>query len=365
MGRKGTPRLRRTERSEGARAKDESGTRADPEERERPERPDACPECESASLSWSADGHERVCDDCGLVAETVRLDRGPEWRTFSSERGRDRSRVGRPATHRLHDRGLTTDIDRSDRDATGTLLSAERRRQMGRLRTWQERVRARNAAERGLRYALSEVDRMASALGVPGAVREVASVVYRRALDADLVRGRSIEGVATASLYAACRRETIPRSLAEVAAVSRVDRTEIGRTYRFLASELGLGLEPVEPCRFLPRFASDLDLDEGVVRVARSILAETRDRGLHAGRSPSGLAAAALYTAARRCGRERTQREVAAAGRVTANTVRKHHRECEELLNDEFWQSTAGRTGRGRESGAPDPMPTADAGRGG
>ena len=337
MGRNGTQRLRRTERSEGA--KTESEERTDRQVRERPDRPDVCPECESVALPWSADGHERVCDDCGLVVETARLDRGPEWREFSSEQRRDRARAGRPATHRLHDRGLTTDIDWSDRDATGTLLSAERRRRMQRLRTWQERVRARDAAERGLRYALSEVDRMASALGVPGSVREVASVIYRRALDEDLIRGRSIEGVATAALYAACRREDIPRSLAEAAAVSRVDRTEIARAYRVLASELGLGLEPVEAHRFLPRFATTLTLDGDVIRVARAILDETRDRGLHAGRSPSGLAAAALYTAARRCGHERTQNEAAAAGRVTANTVRKRHQECEDALDDGFWRS--------------------------
>lgn len=40
------------------------------------------------------------------------------------------------------------------------------------------------------------------------------------------------EGVATATLYAACRQEGLPRSLAEVAAISRVYRKEIARTYR-------------------------------------------------------------------------------------------------------------------------------------
>ncbi len=353
MGQNGTPRLRRdrqfgestaeneTRAPSGARRRATESTDREERERDREYERGTCPECESASLSWSADGHERVCDDCGLVVETERIDRGPEWRGFSHEQRRERSRVGRPQTHRLHDRGLTTDIDWSDRDAAGRLLSAERRKQVSRLRTWQERIRTRNASERSLRYALSEIDRMASALGVPESVREVSSVVYRRALDADLVRGRSIEGVATAALYTACRREGIPRSLAEVTSVSRVERTEIGRTYRFLASELGLGLEPVEPRQFLPRFASALELDESVVRAARQLLEETGERGLHAGRSPAGLAAAALYTAARRCGDERTQREAADVGQVTANTIRKRHREYEELLGDEFWRNVA------------------------
>jgi len=39
------------------------------------------------------------------------------------------------------------------------------------------------------------VDRMASALGLPKPVRETAAVIYRKAVDKNLIRGRSIEGV--------------------------------------------------------------------------------------------------------------------------------------------------------------------------
>lgn len=63
---------------------------------------------------------------------------------------------------------------------------------MHRLRKCQERIRTRYAGERNLQCALSEVDRMASALGVPRSVREVASVIYRRSLKEDLIRGRFI-----------------------------------------------------------------------------------------------------------------------------------------------------------------------------
>ena len=47
---------------------------------------------------------------------------------------------------------------------------------MHRLRKWQERIRTKDAGERNLQFALSEIDRMASALGVPRSVREVADV---------------------------------------------------------------------------------------------------------------------------------------------------------------------------------------------
>ncbi len=201
---------------------------------ERPEKR-RCPECSSAELVTSPDLGELVCDDCGLVVEAGTIDRGPEWRAFNHQERESKSRVGAPTTNTMHDKGLTTTIDWKNQDAYGRSLSSEKRSQMHRLRKWQERIRTKDAGERNLQFALSEIDRMASALGVPRSVREVASVIYRRALSEDLIRGRSIEGVATSALYAACRKEGIPRSLEEISEVSRVDRKEIGRTYRYIS----------------------------------------------------------------------------------------------------------------------------------
>jgi len=99
---------------------------------------------------------------------------------------------------------------------------------MNRLRKWQERIRTKDAGERNLQFALSETDRMASALGVPALFERLQASSIDVHSMRDLIRGRSIEGVATGTLYAACRMEGIPRSLDEIAAVSRVDRMEIG-----------------------------------------------------------------------------------------------------------------------------------------
>ena len=171
-----------------------------------------CPECSSESVVKSADRGELICEDCGLVIEEDQIDPGPEWRAFNHSERQEKSRVGAPTTQTMHDKGLTTQIDWKNKDAYGRSISSERRSQMNRLRKWQERIRTKDAGERNLQFALSEIDRMASALGVPRSVREVASVIYRRALDEDLIRGRSIEGVATACLYAACRQEEIGRA---------------------------------------------------------------------------------------------------------------------------------------------------------
>ncbi|WP_436928060.1 transcription initiation factor IIB [Halosimplex amylolyticum] len=313
-----------------SRQRERTPERTSESEDERVER--ACPDCGSEELVTSADRGELVCDECGLVVEEGTIDPGPEWRAFTHTEREEKSRVGAPTTRTMHDKGLTTQIDWRDEDAYGRTISSRKRSQMHRLRKWQERIRTKDAGERNLQFALSEVDRMASALGVPRSVREVASIVYRRALDEDLIRGRSIEGVATACLYAACRKQGIPRSLEEIADVSRVDRTEIGRTYRYVSKELGLEMEPVDPKRYVPRFCSELDLAEEVQTKANEIIDQTAEQGLLSGKSPTGFAAAAIYAASLLCNEKKTQREVADVAQVTEVTIRNRYQEQIEVI---------------------------------
>ncbi|OIB57135.1 transcription initiation factor IIB [Natrialba sp. SSL1] len=294
-----------------------------------------CSECESATLIKSDDQGELVCKDCGLIVEETNIDHGPEWRAFNHSERQNKSRVGSPTTKTMHDKGLTTQIDWKNKDAYGRSLSPEKRNQIRRLRKWQERIRTKDAGERNLQFALSEIDRMASALGVPRSVREVASVIYRRTLSEDLIRGRSIEGVATGCLYAACRKEGIPRSLAEVAEVSRVERKEIGRTYRYVSESLGLEMRPVDPQEYVPRFCSELELSEAVQLKTKEIIQVTTEKGLLSGKSPTGYAAAAIYAASLLCSEKKTQREVADVAQVTEVTIRNRYQEQMEAMGIE------------------------------
>uniref|UniRef100_A0A8A2VBU3 Transcription initiation factor IIB n=1 Tax=Haloterrigena alkaliphila TaxID=2816475 RepID=A0A8A2VBU3_9EURY len=232
----------------------------------------------------------------------------------------------------LSDKGVTTAVDWKDKSSYGRSISPKKSSQMHRLRKWQERIRTKDAGEQNLQFALSEIDRMASALGVPSSVREVASVIYRRALKEDLIRGRSIEGVATSALYAACRKEGIPRSLEEISEVSRVERTEIGRTYRYLSQELELEMRPVDPKKYVPRFCSELELSDEVQTKANEIIEKTAEEGLLSGKSPTGYAAAAIYAASLLCNEMRTRREVADVAQVTEATIQNRYQEQIEAM---------------------------------
>jgi transcription initiation factor TFIIB len=288
-----------------------------------------CPECDG-SVAVDTEHGETVCEECGLVVEEDEIDRGPEWRAFDSAEKDEKSRVGAPTTNMMHDKGLSTNIGWQDKDAYGNQLSNRQRQKMQRLRTWNERFRTRDSKERNLKQALGEIDRMASALGLPESVRETASVIYRRALNENLLPGRSIEGVATASLYAAARQAGTPRSLDEITQVSRVQKDEIARTYRYVVRELGLEVAPADPESYVPRFASDLDLSDEAERRARQLLTSAKEQGIHSGKSPVGLAAAAVYAASLLANEKVTQSEVSEVANISEVTIRNRYHELLE-----------------------------------
>lgn len=299
---------------------------------EKPERKSACPECGGVKLVRDYDRAELVCATCGYVIHDKIMDMGPEWRAFDQEQRERRGRAGAPMTFTIHDKGLSTMIDWRDRDSYGKELTPKRRAQIYRLRKWQRRIRVSDAMERNLAFALSELDRIASHLGLPRSVREAAAVIYRRAVEERLIRGRSIESVAAAALYAACRECKVPRTLEEIADVSRVGKKEIGRSYRFVARELLIHLRPTSPIDYVSRFASELELSGEVQSKSIELLKDAMKKGLTSGRGPTGVAAAAIYIASVLCGERRTQRDVADVARVTEVTVRNRYKElCEKL----------------------------------
>ena len=289
---------------------------------------ETCPECDGP-LRPDATHGEVACADCGLVVDDEEIDRGAEWTAYSAAEEDKKSRVGAPRTKMMHDEGLSTNIGWQDKDAYGNALSSRQRQKMGRLRKWNERFRTRDAKDRNLKHALGEINRMASALGVPVAVRETAGVIYRRALEEDMLPGRSVEGVSSAAVYAAARQAGIPRSLDEIEAVSRVERVPIMRTYRYVTRELNLTIPPSDPIDYVPRFASELDVSNDVEREACDLLETAIEEGYPSGKSPVGLAVSALYAGALVVNERITQKRVSEVADISKVTIRNRY---EELL---------------------------------
>jgi len=229
-----------------------------------------CPECHGR-LRRADDDVDAVCDDCGLVVSDATLDTNIKLYTPNGTGDQD-SRVGPSSTNLLHDNGLSTMVGWQNTDAKGNALSGERRQQMRRLRRWDERFRRRSSADRNLMHALGEIDRMASA-------------------------------------------------------VSRVEQIRVERAYRHVSRELGLEIAPTDPRSFIGRIASDVECTDATEREARHLAGAAVENGVHSGKHPVGIAAGALYAAAKRCEESLRQADIARAADVSEMTIRNRYPE--------------------------------------
>ncbi|MHC1610962.1 MAG: transcription initiation factor IIB [Candidatus Methanospirareceae archaeon] len=295
------------------------GGKGDKDEADYGETVKECPECGAKKLVRDYRRAELFCAECGLVVAENIVDPGPEWRAFDFEQASKRARVGAPMTYRIHDKGLST------------VLTSSQRGQ--RLKRWQQRTHIANTTERSFIFALSEIDRMACALKLPMNIKEAASMLYRRAMKQGLIRGRSIESIATAILYITCRQYGVPRTLEEIRDVSRVGQKEISRAYRYLLRELDLKVTPASPIDFVPRFCSLLNLSSDIQSKAIEIIKRASEKELTNGRGPIGVAAAAIYIAAILGGEHRTQTELSEVTGVTEVTIRNRYKELSEQLD--------------------------------
>jgi transcription initiation factor TFIIB len=295
-----------------------------------------CPECKSNNLSRDAVRAEVVCKDCGFVIDEDLLDYGPDWRAYDLEQKNKRVHTGAPMTPLLPDKGLSTIIGWKDRDYNGHSIPTKNRAQMYRLRKWQKRIRVGKRAYRNLSQALTSLNQISSTMMLPRNVRENAAILYRKVLDRDLVRGRSIKAVAAATIYAACRQSGIPRSLDEVAAATSISRKEIGRNFLCISRGLKLRLTPTSPNEYLIRFSNELKLSGKTRLKAVEILQTAEDKKILSGRAPLGISAAALYIAAVLCGERRTQKQISDIASVTEVTIRNRYKELAEKLHIDF-----------------------------
>lgn len=289
-----------------------------------------CPEC-SGEIDYER--QQQYCSECGLVITETCIDPGPEWRAFNSQQENDRSRVGSPMNKTIHDKGLSTVIGNGTKDAYGNPLSQKQQKKFSRLRKWDNRFKVKNTQERNLRQAFGEIDRLSSELNLPDYVEETACTIYRRAHEEDLLPGRSIESMASATVYISMRKVGIPKTLDTLITYCQVSQPEVTGAYRYICRELNIEVKPPKVLEYVTRICSNLNVSSRTQQKAEDILQEGVESNVHSGKDPSGLAASAVYAATllTRCDRV-TQKEASEVADVCELTIRERERE----LLDEY-----------------------------
>ena len=284
-----------------------------------------CPQCGSSEIFVDPVRSEKLCKDCGLVLEENIIDstiRG----TARDKEGNSLSQNGAPNDIAIHDGGLSTSFDVNK----GNLKD---RAKWYRLRRLHNQYRVTGTRERNLSRALTELSLVVSNLSLSRNVRYESIAIYRKALAKDLIRGRSIDKLVVATVYIACRKCDVPRTLDEMSEGTGMNKKTIAKNYRFLTSQLGLKLPLISPNDYVPRFASKLGLSSEVEVKAIEIINQAKDLGLTYGKDPASFTAASLYWASILLGERKTQTEIARTLCVTEVTIRNRYKELSNALD--------------------------------
>ena len=293
-----------------------------------------CPSCGDKKMVTDQNTGELFCGKCGFVVNDKISDTGAEWRSFANDET-NRARVGAGTSLTMHDMGLSTIIGTQNKDSTGKPLTSAMKSSIERLRTWDSRTQAHSSAERNLRQALNEMDKLKDKLALTDAVIEKAAYIYRKAMEKKLVRGRSIQGLVAACLYASCRNTETPRTLDDIAKGINIRRKDVARCYRLIYRELELKMPVVDPVKGVSRIASIAKLTEKSKRKAIVILERAKILGIVAGKDPMGIAAAALYLACISTGEVKSQKDISIASGVTEVTIRNRCAGLRKMIQSE------------------------------
>ncbi len=275
---------------------------------------------------------ETLCPRCGFVTSEQAVDQTPEWKSMDYEERMKQMRVGLPSTFALHDYGLSTDISGDMRDSHGKFLDPYNRLTAQRMKKWQSRIRTSSSGERSLSIALSKISEAADVLRLPSSVVEEASHIFRKSVKASVSKSKSIAGMAAASLYLACRRTNVNRSLKEISKAAGIQSRAAAKYYRLLINQVENNyVPPPSVQKYISKLVNKEKINPRVERLALELAEKANESEISSGKTPAGLAAAYVYIASVIAGEHIPQREIAEYAEVTEVTVRNR---CREILEN-------------------------------
>ncbi len=294
-----------------------------------------CPDCGNGFLITDAARGETICTSCGAVIEQKIIDSGAEWRAFTPQDYKNRTRVGSKSRLDQFDKGLTTIIPKENKDAYGIPISPNMRDNIYRLRKWHERTKRTKPKDRNLNDAMNELDHIGSQLNLSKDIKESSAFIYRKALSKGITKGRSIIGIISASTFIACRLNRIPITFESFTEITSLKKRIIAKFVRAIKYELNIRLPTSSPKDYISYYASELKLSGEVQSLAIKIIELAQKKGMMKGKSPSGFGAGALYKACRILGETRSQKEISVISNVTEVTLRNRYKEISSILKNE------------------------------
>lgn len=281
-----------------------------------------CEECGSIFSYHDSHRGEIICTNCGLVLESKMIKYSEDLKPCITFEDKMRiSHNGGPiGGSRVKDLISKTTI--KYRDCKGN----------PRFRRLMKIEAGKQADLRSLSISLMHLNRISSELALPNHVRDDASEIFNKAWKMGVLRGYSIEMVASASVYYACRKNKIARTISEVANCSSLEPVKISRLFSKLFVLLSIPIPRIDYSAFAEKYSKLLKLDP--VHTAKIIKAtKTLKITTFLGKNPLSIIGALIYIIPRIDGKKYSQKEIASTLKITEVTIRKRINELKPYYN--------------------------------
>jgi transcription initiation factor TFIIB len=207
-----------------------------------------CPECESGLVHDCSKG-EYICQKCGYVVMDQADYYGPESHSTDFKEKSRVTRASGSTSYSLHDYGLRTEIGFSSKDYSGKSIDYHMAEQMNNMRKWHSRIRVASPKQRRLSNVLSKINETCSSMLLPKTLVETAAMIYRNFENKSEAKGKSIRCMAAATIYLACKRLSVIRSLEEIVkatGITEQDKSNLklaSKYYRNMVMEIGIFIQ--------------------------------------------------------------------------------------------------------------------------
>lgn len=253
-----------------------------------------CEYCRSCNVHL-IDGNW-TCVACNTVLYRY-IDSSAEWRYYGADdaRGADPTRccpptndliptlgciVGRKARYRRGTAGSTTSFA-SAKDSG----SVAQRYQMWNSLTYRERT---------LCSVFDVLSANAAQFGLPSCILEEAKALYKRVSEAKISRGENRNAIIACSLFMACKRNGVPRSVKEIASMFNVRGSAMTKACRTFQQLVFVDAAASSASDFVPRFCSRLCMDDKATAMVKRIVSMTDSGSIMTESTPPAVVAGAI-----------------------------------------------------------------------
>jgi transcription initiation factor TFIIB len=288
-----------------------------------------CDNCNTESVVFDHSTGEKICSGCGVVISVEREHIDP---LLDTNTNLSNINLGTPSSLAHHDKNLSTLISYSNVDAAGVAISVDQRSAIQRMRRWNKISNNNRSYHRNLKNAFAILIRIKDKLSLSETIVEKSAYYYRKILDQNLIKGRSIKGFVVACVYVSCREMNVPRTIEEIAEISDTDKIFAGKCYRLLVRRLKIRLPSIDSTSHLARIANNAAISERTLRHAVQMMAKIKDDPISFGKDPCAIAVAVLYGACLDKGEKTSQSRISQSGNVSVVTLRKRFLDIKKIF---------------------------------